>query len=214
MGEKRITSKLIFLFMEKVGVKLESYKIKRLIDFSFIFVENLIVNLDKLHDTYFDYYSDIITNEINIAEITSDKQVLHIGSGSIPVTSIIIAKNTGAKVVGIDKNSDSIKKGKTCILKSNLSDKIQLFNMDAESFSVNKFDIIIISHGVKPIDIILTHIAKSMKESAKVIYRTSSTSSGEISEKDQFIGKIFNIDNIVAQKKNALLISILLKKKK
>jgi 2-polyprenyl-3-methyl-5-hydroxy-6-metoxy-1,4-benzoquinol methylase len=212
MDKKRTTSRLIYLFMEKIGTKINPLKIKRLVDFTFILIENTIVNLDKLHDIYFDYYSDMITNEIELTEITNDKKVLHIGSGSIPVTSILITKNTGAQVVGIDKNPDSIKKGKSCISKNNYSDKIQLLNEDAESFQVNEFDIIIVSHGVKPIKKILDHISKSMKESALVIYRTSSDPNGKISNNDKFIKEIFNIDKIVAQKKNALLISILLKK--
>ena len=212
MDEKRRTSKLIFIFMEKIGKKIDSNKIKKFVDFGFILIENAIVNLEKLHNIYFDYYSDMINNEIALAEITSKKRVLHIGSGSIPATPILITKKTGAKVVGIDINKDSIKKGKDCISKNNLSDKIELLNKNASSFPVQEFDIIIVSHGVKPIKKILKNISNSMKKNALVIYRTSSDINGEVSNNDKFIEEIFNIEKIVAQKKNALLISILLKK--
>jgi len=213
MDEIGFTSNLIHLFLEKIGVKLDPNKIKKFVDFSFIIVEKAIVNLEKLHFIYFDFYSNIIKNEISLADITKDKSILHIGCGPIPATSILITKKTDAQITCIDNDPNSIKKARICISKNGLSEKIEVSLANAESFPVDKFDLIIFSHGVKPIKEILTHISKSMKKSACVIYRTSSSPSGEISKKDLFIKELFNIERFVAQKKNALMVSILLLKK-
>jgi 16S rRNA G527 N7-methylase RsmG len=214
MEEVEITYKIIQFFMQKIILKFDQYKLKKYADFIFILSEKIIVNLDKLYPFYFDFYSNMIKNEIKLAKITKKDKIVHIGCGPIPATSILLSKITGAKVTGIDKDIKSVKKANFCVSKSDLSDKIQIINTDINKFSVKSFDLIIISQGVKPIKDILGFISKSMKDNAHVIFRTSSNSKGDITSEDKFIEKIFNIDSIVAQKKNALLISILLSKRK
>jgi 2-polyprenyl-3-methyl-5-hydroxy-6-metoxy-1,4-benzoquinol methylase len=213
MDQKRITSKFIHSFLEKIGVKLDPYKIKKYVDFSFIIIEKAIVNLQKLQYVYFDFYSDIIKNEIALAGISKDKKILHIGCGPIPATSILIAKKTDAQITCIDKDPNSIKKATLCVSYNGLSEKINVVNSNAESFAADDYDIIIVSQGVNPIKKILNLINKSIKDDACVIYRTSFSPSGDISKEDVFIKDIFNIKKIVAQKKNALMVSILLVKK-
>ena len=156
----------------------------------------------------------MIENEITLADISKEKKVLHIGCGSIPATSILIIKKTGVQVTAIDRNPRSVNQARLCVLKTGVADKIQIVYGDGKIFPVENFDIIIISLGVKPIKEILKHIGKSMKDDAHVIFRTSSSPNGEIAKNDLFIKDIFNIDKVVAQKKNALLISIMLSKRK
>jgi threonine dehydrogenase-like Zn-dependent dehydrogenase len=213
MDEKIITSRFIHSFLEKIGVKLDPYKIKNLVDFGFIFIEKAIVNLQRLHYIYFDFYSDIIKNEIALAGISKENKILHIGCGPIPATSILIAKMTGARVTCIDKDPISIQKATLCVSYNGLSEKIKVAHFDSWTYPVEKFDIIIISQGVKPIIKTLSHIAKSMNENALIIYRTSFSPRGDISEKDLFIKELFKVHKFAAQKKNALMVSILLLKK-
>ncbi len=200
-------------FLQKIATKLDYHKLKKYVDFGFILIEKAIVNLDKLHFFYYDIYNEMIENEITLGDISKDKLVLHVGCGPIPVTSILLTKKTGVQVTGIDKDSHSVKKATLYVNTTGFSEKIQIINADAKDFSIGDFNVIIISQGVRPIKEILDHIAKTMKDDALVIFRTSSSPSGDISQNDFFIKNIFNINKIVAQKKNALLISIILKKK-
>jgi len=213
MERIRKSSRLVQFFLEKIGAKLDYHKLKKLVDFGFVLTEKLIVNLDKLHFIYLDIYDDMIENEINLADISKDKFVLHIGCGAIPATSILLTKKTGSQVKAIDNDLKAVKKAILYVNKTGFSKKIQIEHADAKNYPVEKFDTIIISQGVKPIKDILEHIYRSMKDDAYVIFRTSSSPSGEIAKNDLFIKDKFNIDNLVAQKKNALLISILLKKR-
>ncbi len=200
--------------MQKIGIKLNPHKLKKFNDLGFIFIEKFIINIDKLWSLYLDFYNEMIENEITLADISKEKKVLHIGCGSIPATSILLIKKTGVQVTAIDRNPRSVNQARLCVLKTGVADKIQIVYGDGKIFPVENFDIIIISLGVKPIKEILKHIALSMKDDAHVIFRTSSSPNGEIAKNDLFIKDIFNIDKIVAQKKNALLISIMLSKRK
>ena len=209
-----ITSKLVQFFLEKIGVKFDSYKLKKFNDLGFIVIEKIVVKLDKLLPFYLDFYRVMVENEINLANISKNDTVLHIGCGPIPSTSILLAKIIGAQITAIDKNSHSVDQARLCVSKTDVSDKIKIVHGDAIFFPVENLDIIIVSMGVKPIKNILKRIAKSMKDDAYVIFRTSSSPNGEIAKNDLFIKDIFNVNKVVAQKKNALLISILLSKRK
>lgn len=213
MEVTKIKSKLTRFFIEKIGIKLDVHKLKRFIDLGFVIVEKILIKFKKLHPLYFDFYDEMIENEIKLADISEDDTVLHIGCGSIPVTPILLAKKSGAQVTSIDDNLLSVKQAISCVLESNASDKVQIHHQEAFHSPVDKFNVIIISQGIRPRKEFLTHVSKSMKRDARVIYRTSSSPNGKIAQSDLFLKDIFNIDKIVAQEKNGLLLSILLFKK-
>ena len=213
MEVNKITSKLVRFLLEKIGIKLDAHKLKKFIDLGFIIVEKILVKFWKLYPLYFDFYDKMTKNEIKLANISKDDVILHIGSGPIPATSILLAKKVGAQVISIDNNIRSVKQAISCVSEAGVADKVQIKYADANSFPADKFDVIIISQGTRPYKELLQHISQSMKDDARVIFRTSSTPTGELSQNDIFLNDIFKIDKIVTQKKNALLISVLLLKK-
>lgn len=162
---------------------------------------------------YLDFYKTMIENEIKIAGITKKDKILHIGCGSIPATPILVAKKTGAGVTGIDKNLASIKKAQELIYNLKLSSKIKVEHAEASRYPLDCFDLIIVAHGIKSYNKTLRYIAESMNSNARVILRTDSSNTGELVEKDLFLKDIFKISKKVYQKKNGLLISLLLLKK-
>jgi len=155
----------------------------------------------------------MIKNEIRLANIKESDKILHIGSGPIPATSIILTKKTNVNITAIDKSKNSVKQSTKLIKRLNLSEKIKIINSDILDFSLNEFDLIIVAQGINPYENTLKYISKSLKKSGRVIFRTSSTTEGHIAEKDLFLNDLFIISKIIAQKKNGLLISLLLLKK-
>jgi precorrin-6B methylase 2 len=209
----KIISKLVRFFLEKIGIKLDAHKLKKFIDLEFIIIEKIVAKLNKLHPLYLDFYGEMIENEINLAKISKDDKILHIGCGTIPATSILIAKKTGAQVTGIDNNSRSVNQALYYLSKFKLSDKVKIKHAETNKFPVKKFDLIIISQGIKPCNVILDYVAQSMRYDARVIFRTNSSTSGELNQNDTFLKDIFKVGKIISHKKNGLLISILLNKK-
>ena len=63
--------------------------------------------MDKLLPFYLDFYRDMVKKEISFGRITSKNNILHIGCGPIPATSILITEITNANVTGIDNNNRS-----------------------------------------------------------------------------------------------------------
>ncbi|MDQ1005240.1 uncharacterized UPF0146 family protein [Neobacillus niacini] len=67
-----------------------------------------------------DYFKNIescIEKEFGQFQITSESKVLLVGSGSFPMTPLLIAKRTGAEVVGIDIDDEAIKLGRNVVEK-------------------------------------------------------------------------------------------------
>ncbi|KEK22127.1 nicotianamine synthase family protein [Bacillus gaemokensis] len=60
---------------------------------------------------YFKNIELCIEKEFGSFQITSKSKVLLVGSGSFPMTPLLIAKRTGAEVVGIDIDDDAIQLG-------------------------------------------------------------------------------------------------------
>jgi len=201
-------------FLKKIGIKFDAHKLKKFIDLSFILVEKIIVKLIKLLSFYLDFYEDMVENEISLADISKDDKILHIGCGSVPATSIIIAKKTKAQVTGIDNKLISVKQALNLISSQDLSNKIKIIHADALDYPLENFNLIIISQGVEPYNKILKRISTNIKKDERVIFRTTSTHDGKLNEKDVFLNDLFKINKIIKQEKNGLLISVLLTEKK
>ena len=179
----------------------------------FIIVENFFIKLDKLLPIYLDFYGPLLENEVSSVKISSKDKILHIGCGPIPATSIYIVKKTEAVVTAIDKNLQYVKKAQLLISKLKLFDKIHVLHSNALDFPLEKFDLIIMSLGIKSYENVIKHISKNMRSDARLIVRTSSSINGDLTEKDMFLKDIFKIEKIIPQKQNGLMLSVLLIKK-
>ena len=213
MEDTKIILKIVHFFLEKISIKLDADKLKKLSDLVFILIEYIIIKFDKIIPIYLDFHIPIIENEIKLANISNKDKILNIGCGPIPATSIYIAKKTNADVTAIDKNLQSVKKAEKLILKLKLKEKINFIHANALDFPLQKFDIIIVSLGTKEYDEVLKYISQNMKDDARLIVRIGSSINGNLVEKHLFLKDLFTLDKIIPQKKNGLLISVLLFKK-
>jgi ubiquinone/menaquinone biosynthesis C-methylase UbiE len=168
---QRIFSYASYLFFEKISPKFQVDVLKNLMDVFYIFYEKIFLHFHIFVAMYFDMYNELIENEISLAGITKNKQVLVIGCGSLPATSLLLAQKTGANIVGIDKDKNAVKDAKTFIDANQLKDKVSFLYSEDLSFDLSKFDIIIIAYGIKQELFIFETLGKKMKDTAKIIYR-------------------------------------------
>ncbi len=131
--------------------------------------EKLATKIRFFNYLYSFIYVDLIEKEINVAFISSKDKVLHIGCGSCPITSELIVKKTGATVTAIDCDSNAVKIARQHFVNKNISVKVEKAN--GRDYSYGSFDVIVVSHGVKPKKVILENIFSKMKNGARLIYR-------------------------------------------
>ena len=192
---------------------MNAFALKFISDYLFIVIEKIIVKLPLLLSPYITYYEDIVDKEIKIAKITRQDNILHIGCGSIPSTSLLIAQKTKAPTIGIDKNIPTVQDAQNCVHTLHQENQIQIHHADALTYTMQSSDVIIVSQGIEPRYEVLEHIAKTIGHNTRVIFRTFSSKNDNITKEDAVLSTLFSIQDIVAHPQHGILISVLLRKK-
>lgn len=91
----------------------------------------LLLGGDDRHE-YFHHIEASIEKEFGSFTVTAESKVLLIGSGSFPMTPLLIAKRTGAEVTGIDIDSEAVELGKKVVERLGPDLPIRLENLPLE----------------------------------------------------------------------------------
>ncbi|MED1783756.1 SAM-dependent methyltransferase [Brevibacillus fortis] len=96
--------------------------------------------LDGIADKtdYFQNIESCIEEEFGSFQVTVDSKVLMVGSGSFPMTPLLIAKRTGAEVVGIDIDGEAIELGRSVVERLGSGLPIRLEKEFVERLDVTK----------------------------------------------------------------------------
>jgi len=127
--------------------------------------------------------------EIKKFKLFDSKRILHIGCGAYPITALVLAKTTSAKIVSIDKDPIAVKLAKKIINKKKLQTKININIGNGENYPIKNYDTIILSSCSSPKRIILEHIFNHADFNTKIVVR-------EIKK------NIDNINDIINSNKN------------
>jgi len=109
--------------------------------------------------------------EYENCEISSHTNILHIGSGSYPLTEIILASCTTGQIVGIDRDAKAVQRGQQVVEKNHLNHRITLTHGDGLDFPVDEFDMVIISSCSQPKVQILEHLIEKLQSHSVIIVR-------------------------------------------
>jgi len=137
----------------------------------FTFLELLVIKINILYELFMKCRKPAILNEIKRAEINSKQQILIIGCGIFPSTSIVIVDKIKTKITCIDNNPKAVKLARAYVKKMNLEKKIQIEIGEGISYPINNYDVIFVAINVFPINLVINHLAKNMKPKSKLICR-------------------------------------------
>ena len=137
--------------------------------YEFSVLEFLAVKFDFFYKILLHWRTSVFRNEIAMARITNQDKVLHVGCGTLPSASIMIAEEIHAKVVGIDNNRTAVKLAQHYIKKKGLGDRITIEYGDGTTYPVEEYDVIFIAINVWPIDGVLRHIASHAKPGVRIL---------------------------------------------
>ena len=206
-----LLKKTIFQY---IGDKIRPGSVKGLMDRIFVIIEKVAFNFEKIAEYYLGFYEEMIEQELSMLNVTSNKKILVIGSGSLPVTPILIARKTKAKILCLDIDRKAVQKSVEYINKIELSNQIQIKHSDGDNYPVKDFDIIFMLYGIRKQKDMLIYLSKNMDMSSSLIYRTTTLddkiridySFGDLSE-------WFEIKNHIKTRSFGEVDSFLLKKK-
>lgn len=202
----------IFKFLRNFNKCMDMGKLKKFTDYSFYIIEKIIFNFNIFIPFYFKFYEEMVNEEIKMANISSNDKILHIGCGSIPITSIIIAEKTRAKITALDIDYNSAQKAKQLVKKNTRLINIDIKKADGAEYPTSEFDIILVSDGVKKLYDILYNIGASTSKNVKVIFRKTISNNKNFNLDEHNLSKFLKIKEIRTHKSYGNLSSILLLK--
>jgi protein-L-isoaspartate O-methyltransferase len=113
-------------------------------------------------------------NERKKFAIAKSKNILHIGSGSYPITAMVLAESNGVNIVTIDNNIRAVKRANKVIKRKNLNGKIKAKYGKGTNIPLDNFDTIIVSGCSIPKIKVLEHVLKNASSKSNIIARVSS----------------------------------------
>ncbi|MFM9277496.1 methyltransferase domain-containing protein [Paenibacillus jiagnxiensis] len=108
----------------------------------------MLLNGNAGRTDYFKNIEDCIEQEFGSFQVTPDSKVFMVGSGSFPMTPLLIAKRTNAEVVGIDIDEEAVELGRRVTEKLGSGLRIRLDKGSAEQFEIRNVTHIIFSSTV------------------------------------------------------------------
>ncbi|RCX19405.1 nicotianamine synthase-like protein [Anaerobacterium chartisolvens] len=99
------------------------------------------VELQKNREGIAEYFSNIeacIETEFGSFEITADSKVLLIGAGAFPMTPLLIARRTGAEVVGIDIDPEAVNLARIVVGMLDKSSRITIKDCPADQLEFTR----------------------------------------------------------------------------
>ncbi len=144
-------------------------KSKRLHDRMFIFAEKFL-STSVLRHAYIKFFEKATLEEFEMVGIGKEDRILHVGCGPLPNTLITLASYTKAEYVGIDRDREAVKIARNIVKEYGLNNvKIEIG--DAAKYPFKEFDVIIISFGVEPKEIVFKRLKEETKKGVRVVFR-------------------------------------------
>ncbi len=146
---------------------------KKILDRLYYSYEMLAYHMPLFAAAYITFHEPSVKKELSLLQIEPTANVLHIGCGAIPYTSLIVTRETGARVTGIDNKTPVVTNAVHCLHRYHLSDKICITQGEGSTYDVSSFEVIIISHGIANQEQIVRHVLVSSKQGTRILIRTS-----------------------------------------
>lgn len=210
---ERFFSFIQHIVFKEIGDKLPPGSLKNLTALLFVIFEKTGSNFEIISRNYIKIYCDVVKEEIRLANISPDDILLVIGCGSIPSTSIILAKETNIQIVALDNDPKAVIKASQYVKNHNLQDKIKIQFSDDAKYPVKDFDVIFVLYGVKHQLQLLRYLSKNISEKTRIIYRTTNNIKNKTQADEVQLSKLFQIKNVARTKSFGSMDSFLLLKK-
>ena len=209
---ERIFSFARRIFFDEISPKFRAAPFKGLIDYAYIIFEKFACTFELISKYYLQLYDELVEKEIKMANITVKDNVLVIGCGSLPATSVLNAMKSKAKTVSIDCDSKAVENACKFVKNIGLEGTIEIKYEDGLSYPVKDYDVIYVLYGVKQQKEILEYLAKNVNGKTRIVFRTTEDSFKNLVGRD-FLTKYFDIKKSLSSNSMYTVDSYLISKK-
>ncbi len=116
------------------------------------------------------FYRNLVENELDLANLNDDSEILVVGSGPLPMTGIYLAKK-GFDVFCIDRDEEAIKSARKKVRQIDVNLNIKFKKIDGKFKDYSDFDAVWVPLHVTPREEVVLKILKDLDDRAKIIFR-------------------------------------------
>ena len=116
------------------------------------------------------FYSDMVDREIEMADLSSEDRIAHLGCGAFPFTAFELARR-GWELSAVDCDEKALNKAEKLSQQYEFANKIDFIHGLCQEIDYSSFDVIWISYNVRPGKECLFRAVETMGSSGKIIYR-------------------------------------------
>ena len=117
------------------------------------------------------YYKAMVASEVSLASLKDRDHVLCIGGGPLPLTALLINKETNAHITILDVDQRACQKAQKLIDKLNLKNTITVVHGCGKTVDLKPYSVVHIAKQVSPKSCVLTHVKTHATKDTKVLVR-------------------------------------------
>ena len=213
LGNSSLLSYLRYFFYEILSERFEVGSLKWFMDIFYVVFEKIAFSFEFLSTPYILLYDELVDKELSMIKKSDNYNILVVGCGSIPATTILISQKIQASITCIDIDKKAVYRATQFLKTKNLSHDIKVYTADGIDYPVDPIDVIILQYGIRHQKEMLISLSKQMNETSKVIFRTTYDALNKIVGGELYLRTLFQIANMVTSEKMPQTISLLLTKK-
>jgi hypothetical protein len=134
-------------------------------------LEKTLCHFPNMAKLCMNYYNNIVKEEVNLAQISSEDHMLFIGGGALPSTAYRIHQYTGARVDVIDKDRCAVKLAKKLTGLLGYQKFVEIFEADGRTIDTKKYSVILIALQACPHQDILENALDKAAPNTRIITR-------------------------------------------
>ncbi len=119
-------------------------------------------------------YRALVKRELSLAATTPSDTIMHIGCGSLPFTAVLAARQSGARVIGVDCDAHAVENARNIVDFLGLSGSgpgaIDIVCADAATDPLPQASVILVALQAGPKDAVYDNIRRSIPD-AGMIFR-------------------------------------------
>lgn len=129
---------------------------------------------EKMAHPYLLRYRRLVGQEVHLAGIGREDQVLFLDSGPFPVSAIELARQAGCHVDCVEPLPEQAELARRVMRQLELDEHIHVFTAEGQAFSAKKYSVVLLGVFAQPKQDMLEHVEAECGEGTRVLLRTTS----------------------------------------
>ncbi|GAB6091406.1 SAM-dependent methyltransferase [Spirochaeta dissipatitropha] len=134
--------------------------------------EKLLVQFPWAIRFYTGQYRDIVSRELEAANVSPGDTLLQIGCGSIPFTAIYLAELSDTNIVAIDNDASAVQRARKLVASLGLENRISIVHCDGTEIDGSGCSAVFIALQARPKSVILENLRRTCPAGTRFIFRS------------------------------------------